>query len=191
MTGAWRKTSEQHTELGASRIKHDNDDLGILNDWFKIYEPFDAMDPNLKSLYTGLTASVGDGINCDQAEQVGFEIQKKLDNACIEDVKFKRKDQVRTLEDLQPAIKIVNKTIHINPTILFSRLTALASREDVSDQFFFELTPEPTALFKDGMIRKPAKAVLRNAILKLAESTKHVTADSCVVDGGALLHKVP
>ena len=41
------------------------------------------------------------------------------------------------------------------------------------------------------MIRKPTKAVLRNAILKLAESTKHVTADSCVVDGGALLHKVP
>ena len=151
------------------------------------------MDPNLNSLSTGLTASVGDGINCDQAEQVGFEIQKKLDNACIEDVKFKRKDQVRTLEDLPPEIIIESKTIHINLTILFSRLTALASREDnVSDQFFFELTPEPTALFKDGLIRKPTKAVLRNAILKLAESTKRVTADSCVVvDGGALLHNVP
>ena len=50
-----------------------------------------------------------------------------------------------TLEDLQPAIKIEKKTTHINPTILFSRLAAPASREDnVSDQFFFELTPEPT-----------------------------------------------
>ena len=36
LTGAWRKTSEQHTELGASRIKRDHNDLGILNDCFKI-----------------------------------------------------------------------------------------------------------------------------------------------------------
>jgi hypothetical protein len=43
----------------------------------------------------------------------------------------------------------------MDPTILFTRLVAMAQKEDdIEQQFAFELTPEPTALFKDGMMRK-------------------------------------
>ena len=55
-------------------------------------------------------------------------------------------------------------------TILFSRLVAIAQKEDdVEQQFAFELTPEPTELFKDGMMRKPQKATLRKHLLSKCE----------------------
>ena len=58
--------------------------------------------------------------------------------------------------------KIDDKDVHIDPTTLFSRLTAVANlEENVVDNFSYELTPEATSLFKHGLIRKPNKATLR------------------------------
>lgn len=68
LTGQHHKTSEQHIELGKSRIKRDNEDLEKLFDWFDNHEPFDINEPALKSLTTGISVSVEDHINCDQAE---------------------------------------------------------------------------------------------------------------------------
>ncbi|KAG1693168.1 Prolyl 4-hydroxylase subunit alpha-2 [Nymphon striatum] len=52
----------------------------------------------------------------------------------------------------------------------------------------YELTPFPMSLFKDGLMREPTKAVLRNALL-----TEKADVDPNalhVLDGEALLHKV-
>ena len=58
--------------------------------------------------------------------------------------------------------KIDDKDVHIDPTTLFSRLTAVANlEENVVDNFSYELTPEATSLFKHGLIRKPNKATSR------------------------------
>ena len=191
LTGLLHKTSEQHTELGQSRIKRDNADLQKIINWFCYHNPFSVEDPSLRSLSTGLTAMKENGINCDDADSVGRSIQKKLDNVCIEDAKFCRKDQVKTLDSLWPSITIRKKVVHIDPAILFTRLTAILQREEcVAEHFKYELTPEPTALFKDGMMRKSNKSILRNAILDNVESDKVITARVCIVDGGALLHKV-
>ena len=71
----------------------------------------------------------------------------------MEDASIKRKERVQTFEDLLPKTKIGNNTVTINPTILFSRLTALANfQSNVSENFCYELTPEPTSLFKQGMM---------------------------------------
>ena len=78
--------------------------------------------------------------------------------------KIKRTDQVRILGKLRPGIKIDGKTTYIDPTLLFTRLTALLGpQDDVSEKFDFELTPEPTALFKYDIMRKATKSQLRNA----------------------------
>ena len=53
-------------------------------------------------------------------------------------------------------------------------------RDDV-EKFSFELTPEPTSLFKQGMMRKLTKANLRNHLIE---------SENCIIDGGMLLHKV-
>ena len=58
--------------------------------------------------------------------------------------------------------------------------------------FEYELTPEPTALFKDGFMRKPNKALLGKALTKNSCTTHSALAEKSkyVLDGGALLHRV-
>ena len=190
-TGLQHKTSEQHIELGVSRVKRDNDDLEKLQSWLKIHSPFDKNETALKSLSTGLIVGDGMNVNCDEADKVGQSIQEKLDAICVEDASIKQNDRVITLDTLRPGIKIDAKTVHIDPTILFTRLTAIAqTEEEVCQQFYYELTPEPTALFKDGFMRKSSKAVLRNHLLDMIIPEEMVDATTCVIDGGALLHKV-
>ena len=104
LTKVLHKTSEQHTELGQSRIKRDNDDLMKSSNWFKSHNPFTLEDSSLRSLSTGSTASEENDINCDDADGVGRSIQETLDNACIEDAKIHRKDQMKTLNSLNPCI---------------------------------------------------------------------------------------
>ena len=53
----------------------------------------------------------------------------------------------------------------------------------------YELTPEPTALFKDRYIRRPNKSILRNKILGVNCLVSKPKVDRCVADGGSLLHK--
>ena len=146
LTGLQNNTSEQHIELGVSRVNRDNDDLGKLQNWLKIHNPFDKNETALKSLSTGLIVGDDIRVNCDEAERVGQSIQEKLDGTCVEDASIKRNDRVITLDSLRPGIKIDRKTVHIDPTILFTRLTAITqTEEEASQQFYYELTPEPTA----------------------------------------------
>ena len=189
LTGASRKTSEQHVQLTSSRITRDNKDLETMKEWFDLHIPFNQHEPNLKSLSSGLIAD--SKINWDNSESVGETIQSKLDNMIMEDISIKRKDQVKTFESLSPTTKIGDSNVHVNPLILFTRLTVLMNSEDnIGVNFRYELTPEPTALFKDGMMRKPGKSVLRNHLLSTAESMTPQDHDVCVIDGGTLLHKV-
>ena len=189
LTGASRKTIEQHVQLTSSRITRDNKDLETMKKWFDLHIPFNQHEPNLKSLSSGLIADAK--INCDDAESVGETIQSKLDNMVTEDISIKRKDKVKTFESLLPTTKISDSNVHINPLILFTRLTAFMNSEDnIGVNFHYELTPEPTDLFKDGMMRKPGKFVLRNHLLSTAESMTPQDHDVCVIDGGTLLHKV-
>ena len=189
LTGASRKTSEQHVQLTSSRITRDNKDLETMKEWFDLHIPFNQHEPNLKSLSSGLIAD--SKINCDDAEPVGETIQSKRDNMIMEDISIKRKDKVKKFESLLPTTKIGDNNVHINPLILFTRLTALMNSEDnIAVNFRYEHTPEPIALFKDGIMRKPGKFVLRNHLLSTAESMTPQDHDVCVIDGGTLLHKV-
>lgn len=187
------KSSEQHVELGTTHIKRDHTDLLKLIGWFDEHNPFDISQLSQRSSAYGVNASPDDNINCDEAEAVavGVAIQRKLDGVCVEDATIKSKEQVRTMESLRPGVKIEGKTVHIDPCILFSHpTTILGSGEDVMKYFDYEMAPEPTAIFKDGLLRKPTKSTLRNLLLDKINPSSDVPVHTCVVDGGALLHKV-
>ena len=80
-------------------------------------------------------------------------------------------------------------TTHIDPLILFTRLTAILQCEIGSVvNFDYEITAEPASLFKEGITRKPQKAVLRNLLLDKVIPCRDIIPNWCVVDGGALLH---
>ena len=100
LTNLQHRTSERHVELGNSRINRDDDDSDKIAQWFNIYGPLVGEDPSLRCLYSGLTASNVDNINCDQTELIGKEINMKLD-VVVTDATIKRKDQIRTLECLK------------------------------------------------------------------------------------------
>ena len=192
LTGTKHQSSYQHLELYESRVKRDNTDLKKLLQWFYQHEPFDVNEPNLKCIANGLVASHDDNkVNCDETESVGHAIQVKLDGVCIADAKIKRSQQIVTLDSLRNVVKIDKSPVQINPMLLFNRLIVLVDREEnMGEKFAYELTPDPTSIFKDGMMRKPNKATLRNFLTKNIPQNEHPAALTCVIDGGALLHKV-
>ena len=117
-------------------------------------------------------------------------IKKELDNTLFHEAKIKRSAKVKNIASLYNTVKINNKkSINIKPTTLFLRLIAIAQRESDLEKFFnYELTSALMSLFKDGLMRKPNKSILHNALLTIKVDV-HPTALH-VLDGGALLHKV-
>ena len=76
-------------------------------------------------------------------------------------------------------------------SLLFTRLAAIARREDDVEKYFnFKVTHRQLDLLKDKLMRKPDKASLGNIFLttEIYESSKPNIV--CVLDGGALLHQV-
>ena len=216
VTNTIQKSSEQHVEIGTTRCNRDNADLQKLSNWFEKFNPFDLKDGRLRSLSTGLGANDQDKINCDGAESVGQAIHEMLDNVTVSDASIQSRMNVRTLMKLSKAVIINNDTVHIDPTVLFMRLVVLVERyEDTSRFFHYELTPVPTSLFKDGFMRHPNKAALAAALTsKSVVGSKRKRKDSLemdnmpsnlpsirdidesetssfVLDGGALLHRIP
>ena len=192
LTNLATKSSEQHEELGNSRCKRDHDDVAKVVEWFNQHDPFDPCISGLRSLSTGITAMAADGINCHIAEEVGENIQKKLDGVVFPDAKIKRSEKVRTLATLYGSVAIgKDDKIALHPTVLFTRLVAIAQREeDVSKFFKFELSPEPASLFKNGSMRKADKSQLRKMLADHLTCETLPDTDVFVLDGGALLHKV-
>ena len=191
LTDLKHMTSEQHIELGLSRSKRDFQDLSKIQEWFDQHEPFDLNEPRLRSLSSGLTATNGDGINCDQTEIVGAKIQKTLDNVTVLEASIRRNEQIQSLDHLYPGLKVDKQKVHINPTLLFSRLIAIVQREeDMVPYFNYELTTVPTSLFKDDRMRKPVKAQLTKALSDSVPLSERSMEAMYVLDGGALLHRV-
>ena len=71
--------------------------------WFEKHNTFDQTEPNLKSIYTGVVALSDSGINCDETEKVGEEIQKSLDGKTLQTATIKKK----TLSKLWRTSKVV------------------------------------------------------------------------------------
>ena len=194
LTSMTVKTNDQHVDVTEARRKQDSIDYESLKAWLKERNPFEFADANLHSLSSGLISVAGkDQVNCDNAEQLGATIHQQLDGSSLANANIKRQDCFNSLASLFNIIKVDDKQVFLDPIVLFTRLTAIAQREDdVEKHFQFEMSPYPPCLFKDALIRKPDKPALRKMLLK----DKHivnvyaVVLSSYVLDGGALLHQV-
>ena len=141
-----------------------------------------------------LSTIENDIINCDQAEEVGAKIHK-MDSQVYSDISLKRSDQVKTLLNLKKGVKIGGDTVHVDPTIPFSRLLIQVERsEDMKAYFSYELTQIPTSLFKDREMRKTNKAYLTSILTKEVTSVEDTPgcayvlewwsfASSCALEG--------
>ena len=110
-------------------------------------------------------------------------IQRSLDNVSLREASIKRSMQAVTLASLKPSIKVDNQKVVIDPMVVFSRLIILLQRnDDIASYFAYELAPEPTALFKENMMRKPTKSALAKALdvkyENYAKQTEHDISDT-------------
>ena len=113
--------------------------------------PFDTTRVQLHSLTSGLTADKN--VNCDNAESIGYDIQKKLDDQIFVKCSVKRGDQVISLGSMKNVVKVKKQSLSIDPMKLFTRLLVCSERSgDISSKFEYELTPVPTSLFIDNFM---------------------------------------
>ena len=129
-------------------------------------------------------------VNCDKAELIGTHIQKSLNNQTFASCSFKSKDQITNLQSLYSSITIDKEQVAIDPLTLFLRLVVLVDRKpevEIENCLYYELTPCPKALFKDGVMRTANnKSTLKKFLLEELKPTEN-TESEIVADGGALL----
>jgi hypothetical protein len=67
-----------HVDTGKARLQRDQTDLSRLLTFYRNNNPFHVGEGQLHSIHTGITASTQDGINCDDAEEVGHLAMKPI-----------------------------------------------------------------------------------------------------------------
>ena len=195
VTNRRRDGTHQHADLGKTRLAKDAEHSEALLNWYSNHNPFLINCPTLRSIATGLTAAPSHNINCDDAETIGAKIHAQMTGSDITEATIKKKDCARTLDQVNNAIKINNKTVQIDPLVLFIRCATLAERmdDDIVSYFEYEMAPIPPSLFKDGFMRKGNKADMANA---LQEKLTQTGVNECprsaitVIDGGWLVHQL-
>ena len=84
--------------------------------WLLSFNTFVLTNSNLRSLQSGLSSSKEkDGVNCEDAETIGANIQTRLDNKAFNDISFKKSNCVIALVALQKSVKCKNEIVHFDP----------------------------------------------------------------------------
>jgi len=110
---------------------------------------------------------------------------------------FRKKDQAITLA-CKTAVRLIEGNVQVDPQLLFQRLSFVATggQYDNPQSFFeFEMCSYPPALFDSSLFPcKANKPVLADAIwprAKNAQTSVPTGNIHYVLDGGALLHRIP
>lgn len=150
----------------------------------------------LRSISTGIISD-DNHVNVDKAEDVGESILKTMKGKLVQDHKFQKKYQAVTLAT-KTSVTIKGKSVQVDPQLLFQRLTlvAISGRfENPKELFQYEMSSFPAALFDSSFLpRKANKPALADAIwarMKGVEMKVPTEQVLYVLDGGALLYRVP
>ena len=191
LTSVAYQTSEQHKDQSKARQKKDAADKSDLLAFIASRSPFDD-NPCLRNINNGMTASAS--VNADCAREVGDKILQDMVDKPVLTYSFKKKDQVTNMAS-SDAIKVREEEVVIDPQLLFQRLvTAGVRNENLQDIFEYELCSFPPSLFENKTTPRLAhKASLADALWKLMPPAMSMPTEDIqyVLDGGALLHRIP
>ena len=124
-------------------------------------------------------------------QEIGKIINEELDGIFFSNSSIKRKEQIKSLDELKVGVKLDKETIFVDPSVLFSILLLMIERElRMIEYFRYELTPVPTSLFEDGMMRKSVRFILMKVVTKNVPSDASYVSPVHILDGGALLRKI-
>lgn len=106
-------------------------------------------------------------VTCDVADEVGLEIQRSCNDQNYGAFTLHKSSRVTTLANIHNLYKMDDDNNHMDANSLFHSIVVLVQRSDNQATCFdFELIPFPTALLKDGFMRKPDKPALYTEFAK-------------------------
>ena len=192
LTGVQHRSSEQIKDLSVCRIERDLKDRQIFKEFLVARNPFSASE-DLVNILNGMHA--GTDVNVERSKDIGFSILKKMNDKSPGEFTFRKKEQAVTLAS-KNAVKIKEDSVQIDSNLMFQRLASFAVKTDssLSETLKYELSSHPPALFdSNGMMKEAKKAQLADGLYALLDDTEFNITDEAlyVVDGGALLHKLP
>lgn len=191
LAGVDYSTSEQHVDMSESRQSRDTEDTLKILDFLKTRDPFKD-DESLHNICSGVTAD--ESVNVDNACAVGHNIMDKMTGNNVTDYSFKKKDKAITL-DSRNSVKINGDPVEIDPMLLFQRLLTAGERSNELPLLFkYEMSGYPTSLFQStGIMLAAQKHTLAETLLSEQENSVPVVEDNVfyVLDGGALIHRLP
>ena len=133
-------------------------------------------------------------VNVEKAREIRVKIVESMAGKSTDGFTFRKANQAVTLGSRSTG-KIKGEHVNIDPQLLFPRLLTVRERcDDVTSLFLYELCTYPAALFESSSLPlKPNKAVLADYLWKsMKEGQRNPSGDvQYVLDGGALLHRVP
>ena len=135
---------EEHVELRNSRMREDFEDKKSFYDWLSPRNPFQVSSENLHSLASGLVSvSEIDDTNCDQAEDIGAEIQKSFDNLPYSKCCLKQSSTKNNISTLFTSKNNIEKNPQDEHNSMFNRLILLADRKELLESVFSSHTSLP------------------------------------------------
>ena len=189
-TGIKYQTSDQHKDTAHARIARDHSDGMKILHYLHEREPF-AVEESLVNLATGEIAD--DSVNAHQAFEIGEKLIHGMNDQTVFNFSYKRKDMVVPMKT-KSSLSIEGEKVQVDSALLFQRLIAVYSLEELSTAFGYELSTRPMSLFsQDDLMNEAEKPKLRHALSKLLPEIEHVIPANrkYVLDGGSLLHRVP
>lgn len=191
LSGISFETSDQHKDLSKARQARDVNDTLDLISYLRERDPF-ARDPSLFNIANGMTAQ--EGVNVERSRTVGEKILASMVGKSVEEFTFRKCDRAVTLNS-RSTVKIKGESVKVDPQLIFQRLVTIGERcEDLQSLFKYELCSYPPALFESSFLPLQAnKAVLADVLWKTmqGEQREPIGNVQYILDGGALLHRLP
>ena len=151
--------------------------------------PFECGE-NLCNIASGVHAQAT--VNADEAHEVGSRILSQMVGKTPAEYTFRRKDQAITMAT-KNSVKVDGENIEVDLQLLFQQLSTAAG-PNLKESLSYELCSYPPALFESSnLLLEPQKASLADDIWNLAMPEECIIPEETVtvIDGGALLHRLP
>ncbi len=201
LTNLKSETSEQHKECGKTRLIRDNKDIACIYNFLKERNPFVCSSPNeFRNIADGIIST--SKANVDQAEKIGMQIVRSLENKNVYEYSFEKCKQVVRLSS-KNELMIDGELVIMDPETLFQRLLLLILQSDRNDKekeaaFCYELCHTAASLFdQSGLLREANSSTFLKSLLTKTgnvidnrfpeEPSSHVY----VLEGDWLIHKIP
>ena len=187
-------SGEQNKDMSKVRQDRDYKDTQTVISCLCDRNPF-SLDNNLRNISTGVHAH--SEANSYKAKAVGQAILDDMLHNSVGEYHFKRKKQIVT-QNSKSSIVIDDEVVHIDPLLLFQRLTVAAtSDQNLESVLMYKLCSYPPALFESPNFRQQAqKSILADTIWSLTSTSSpeinapNYNAAQYVLDGGALLQHI-